>query len=33
MKKNNETLNKSLVAALAYCDLKALPEKDTKEFY
>lgn len=33
MKKNNETLNKSLVAALAYCDLKALPDKDTKEFY
>ena len=33
MKKNNETLSKSLIAALACCDLKALPERDTKEFY
>ena len=31
MSKINDNLNRSLVAALAYCDLKSLPKKDSKD--
>lgn len=33
MSKINDNLNRSLVAALAYCDLKSLPKKDSKDYY